>query len=294
MQRIAYVFFRGMIFLFWLTPFCLLYLLSDFLAFLLYRVVGYRKEIVRANLKKAFPNKSEAEIKAVEKEFYKHLSDIILEGIKGLSMSRGSIKKRYVVRSDAVDLLNSFCQEQSVMIVGGHYGNWEWGAIGATLHVIPDMVIFYKPIKNKYLDAYVRRTRSAYQTYLRSIKVTRQTFEEFREQNLIYILIADQSPSNRKAAHWVNFMNQETAVLHGPSKYCKKYRLPLFFLHTRRLRRGYYQVYLDYLPEVNQMTDLNAISQLFMSKLEEDIRARPAHWLWSHKRWKYQPEDVPT
>ncbi|MCH2045378.1 MAG: hypothetical protein MK212_14775 [Saprospiraceae bacterium] len=292
MQYFSYLLFRGIIFLFWLIPFWLLYRMSDLLAFLMYRVFAYRRKVIRANLKNAFPKKSAKELQIIEQKFYTHLCDILLEGIKGLSMSKASIKKRYDVRQDAVEYMNTFCEQKSLMVVGGHYGNWEWGAIGATLHVIPDIVIFYKPVKNKYLDAYIRRTRSIHNTYLRSIKETKQSFEEFKDQNLIYIMIADQNPSNRKAAHWVNFMNQETAVLHGPSKYSQEYELPLFFLHTRRLKRGYYQVYVDYLPEAANLEDFNAISQLFMSKLEEDLREEPSHWLWSHRRWKYTRENM--
>jgi KDO2-lipid IV(A) lauroyltransferase len=287
----AYILFRFVVFVFWLMPFWLMYGLSNGLYYILYYVVRYRRKVVHSNLLTAFGDLSEAERKVIEKKFYRHLCDISLEGIKGVSMSAQELKRRYKI-INAEKIQEYAAKKQSVLLIGSHIGNWEWGAVGAPMQIDHKVVIIYKAIGNKYIDNYVRGKHSAQFSEMRTTQETRLAFAENAQNTCVFILIGDQNPSNRKEAHWVDFFGKPTATLHGIAKYAQEYNLPLVFFHTARRKRGFYEVWEEVL-----ITDPNAlaaeeISRIFMQKVEAAIRRSPSDWLWSHKRWKYTQDEI--
>lgn len=283
---ISYISFRLFIGFFKIVPFWLLYRFSDFLFLVLYYMVGYRKKVVRVNLSNAFPELDKTELKRLEFRFYRHLSDIFLEGIKGLTLSDKETIRRYkIITPDAPNL--PFRAGQASLFVGSHYNNWEYGALGCGLQVEPLVIVFYKTIKNKRIENYVREKRQRKGTHFAAIHDTSKTFTDLLPQHPMFIMLADQSPSNSKEAHWVQFLNQDTAVLHGPAKYAQRYDLPIYLIRTRKVKRGFYEVSGELIIEHPRNFDAEAISTAFMSKLEGLIREQPEFWLWSHKRWKH-------
>ena len=128
MAYIGYIFFRIIVFIFSIIPFWLLYKIADFLAWVLKTVVGYRKKVVLAQLKLAFPHKSDKEIQKIMHDSYKNLADIIVESIKGFTMSETDYRKRFIfVNPEVANQLHK--QGKSSIHVAAHYGNWEWGAM---------------------------------------------------------------------------------------------------------------------------------------------------------------------
>ena len=291
MKKLGYYFFRILVFLFSLVPFWVLYVYSDILYFFFYYIFGYRKNVVFTNLRNAFPEKSEAEINKIAKGFYKNLSDITLESIKGLSMNKKTLKKRYpVVNIDILD--NYFEKGQNIIGLAAHYTNWEWGVISFGFQFKHKSIGLYKPLSNKYIDNYVKKSRAAWGMNLVSIKDTYRAFEEKHEKPTVFFMISDQSPSNLKKAKWIKFLNQDTACLHGAEMYAKKYNVPLIFGDVQRIKRGYYEVELSIFEDKPQETKENEITERFMKKIEDIIKAKPENWLWSHKRWKHKSSEI--
>ena len=285
MQFLGYLFFRISIFLFWLMPFWVLYIHSDFIFFLFYRVFAYRKKVVWKNLKNSFPEKSDQELKKIMKGFYKNLSDITIEGLKGLSMSKKSLLKRYkLVNPEIANQI--YEQNKSVIAIASHYCNWEWGVLCLSLQFKHKSVGLYKPMSNKYIDRYMKKTRASWGMNLVSIYETAKYFEKSNSEPSIYIMVADQSPANYQKAYWIDFLNQDTACLHGPENYAKEYDLPVIYGHVERVKRGFYQVSLSNV-ETNPKEKISGeITQAYMKILEDYILTEPENWLWSHKRWK--------
>jgi len=266
-------------------PFRLLYLLSDFVSFLLRMVIRYRKKVVLNNLKNSFPGLSEEEIRKFIKPAYRNLSDVFLEGIRAFTMTRKQIMTRHHILN--ADILDPFFEAgKGVIVVTGHYGNWEWGTLSPALQTKFQNIAFYKPLKNKSLDRMVSRNRSRYGTILAPIRQTTSTFDTYKGQPVIYLMAADQSPSNREAAYWTNFLGRDTAFLHGPEKHSRNNHYPVFFVAIRRVKRGFYELNLEMLAEDPSKFHDGEITRLFAEKLESLIREDPANWLWSHKRWK--------
>ncbi len=289
MQKTGYIFFRFMVFLFSLVPFRLLYFYSDILCLLFFYVFGYRKKVVFTNLKNSFPEKSEEEILEIAKGFYKNLSDITLESIKGLSMSKKSLKKRYPVVN--IDILDEYYERgQSIIGLAAHYTNWEWGVISFGFQFKHKSIGLYKPLSNKYIDNYVKKARAAWGMSLVSIKETRNIFEKEHDNPTVFFMISDQSPSNIKRAKRIKFLNQDTACLHGAELYAKKYNIPLIFGDVKRKKRGFYEVELSIFEDKPRETKDGEITERYMKKVEEIIKAKPENWLWSHKRWKHKKQ----
>ncbi len=288
MQFISAIFFWVFVFLTKFLPFRLLYVLSDGVAFLLYRVIGYRKKVVFQNLQMVFPEKDKHEIKRIVRLSYRNLADIFLESVKGFTLQPEKQIKRYKIINP--EFLKTYAdKQQSVIMAAGHYANWEWGSYFLTLQIpFFNILVLYKPLKNKMIDAYMRKRRESTGLAIRSILETSKVFEEFKTLPTIFTLVADQSPSNPARSHWVDFLGRPTAFLHGVESYAKQYNLPVVFLDIQRVRRGYYELELSLLTNDSQSLDEGEITARYARKMEDVIRKKPEDWLWSHKRWKHQ------
>lgn len=285
MSYIGYLLFRLLILVFALLPFWLIYIVSDILYTVLFYLAPYRKKVVIHNLRNSFPEKTDKEIHFICKEYYRHLCDLILEGVKGMSMGENEIKKRHHVENIEI-LDNDFKNNQSIIGVTAHYGNWEWGAFSGGVQLKHNAIAFYKPLSNKYIDKYLRRRREKYHCTLASIKGTNVTFSETVNNTSVYIMAADQSPSNTKECFWIDFLNQDTACLHGPEKYARLYNLPVYYIDIQRQKRGFYKLYVSLLTGKPQDLEPGKLTEMYMKTLEARIKEKPEFWLWSHKRWK--------
>lgn len=289
MNFILALFLILFIFLIGIIPFFLIYPFADLMNFLLFYVFKYRKNVIYNNLANSFPDRDQKQLNELFKLAYKNLTDILVEGIKGFTMTNGQIKRRHKVLNP--ELLERFYKQgKSVIALPTHYGNWEWGALSPGLFIKDfNIVGFYKVFSNPYVDRFMRKNRSRTGTSLISIHETAKTFEELKDIPTAYIMAADQSPSNPKRAYWVNFLGHKTAFLHGPENYAKKYDIPLVFVDIQRIKRGYYELTLSVLADNPQELPEGEITKRYANMLESQIHQKPENWLWSHKRWKLNP-----
>lgn len=275
--------------LFRLIPFPLLYLLSGLIFFIMYVVVGYRKKIVLDNLKTAFPEWDRQKIHSVARSFYLNLSDIMVETVKGFTMSESVLKKRFRFLNPEI-LDPAFNQHQSIIIMGSHYGNWEWGVLSVSLWLKHQVIGVYKPIKNRHLDAYMAKLRRRWGLQLASMGYVSRALIENKNRVCAYVFIADQSPSDVDNAHWLPFFGKDTAFLHGVDKIARRTDFPVFCFYIQRVKRGYYEVIFKELAKTPKALDDGALTALFAQDLENYIKAHPNDWLWSHRRWKRKKE----
>jgi KDO2-lipid IV(A) lauroyltransferase len=274
-----------------LLPFPLLYGLSDFLFFLFYYVLGYRKKIVLGNIERSFPEKSAAEHRAIAREFYRHFCDLILESIKTFTISEKEVAKRVICKTP--EIINKYYDEgRSVIIAGGHFNNWEIFAVGVDALIKHKAVGIYKPLSNKYFDDKIRKTRSKYGLYMIATKIVKKVFDEEKNNLIATIFAIDQSPSNANNCYWMNFLNQETGVLFGVEKYAKEYDFPVLYGRINKEKRGHYS--FEFFPTFDhpRETGYGEITEKVTKMLEQDIQALPQFWLWTHRRWKHKkPEN---
>lgn len=286
MKKISYYLVRIVIHVVQHISFKILYIISDILRILLQHVLQYRKKTIWENLRRCYPEKDQESLHKIIKDTYSNLADILVEGIKGLSMQKEELEKRYPFKNK--ELLQKYLDKnQSIIAVNAHISNWEWAVLGYGYHFTTKSIGIYKTITNPYLNKYINELRALSSIQLVSTRETRLVADEIPKGKIL-ILMADQNPSNLKDAIWVNFFNSDTACLHGIEKYAHQYNLPVVFANIKRIKRGYYELNFEMLIEKPQEQTFGTITQMYMSRCEQNIREQPGNWLWSHKRWKHK------
>ena len=270
-----------------LLPFPLLYLLSDALRLVLFGVFGYRRKVVLTNLRKSLPQKSEAEVQRIRRDFEQWFCDLTLETIKTLTISPAKVRER--VSFEGVGILRSFAeQKQSVVLVLGHFGNWELaGARYSAEPGLPQLYVIYHPLQNKWFDRLVYHMRTRHGTRLYTMRETSRSMLRDRHLNTATAFIADQTPSPERA-YWMTFLNQDTPVFQGTESLSKKLGYPVVYISITRPRRGYYHLQVETLVADPKSTAEGEITEIHTRRLERDIINYPHLWLWTHRRWKHQ------
>ncbi|WP_456441277.1 lysophospholipid acyltransferase family protein [Psychroserpens sp.] len=292
MQFLVYILVYPFLWLVSNLPFRLLYAVSDGLYFLLYYVFGYRRKVVKENLNLVFPDKSEKEIKTITRTFYRHLSDMVVESIKSISISEEEMKKRFKFTNiEEVHKIED--ANKSMVMMCAHYGSWEWIFI-LQQHVKSKGYGIYKRIENKYFDRLVKRIRAKYNSYLITTKEAIPRLTEAKENGELTIngFISDQSPRRRKAFYWKEFMNIKVPVHTGAEMLAKKLDMAVIFFSVKKIKRGYYETTFETITmEPNEYKNFE-ITDIFFKLVEKQIYDAPEYYLWTHKRWKYR-NDVP-
>ncbi|MBN9385461.1 MAG: lysophospholipid acyltransferase family protein [Chitinophagaceae bacterium] len=288
MQGLIYYVLLPFIYLLSLLPFSILYRVSDGFYFILYYIFGYRKRIAMQNLRNSFPDKSETEIKRLCKDFYHYLCDLFLESFKTLTIGRSTMLKRCTLSTAAKDIFDRYHREgKSIMLVMGHYGNWEWAGNTFSLTCKQKLFVVYHPFGNKYFNGLMYRMRTRFGTGLIAMKDTYKDMVKNKAMVTTTAFIADQTPQPDNA-FWTTFLNQDTPVFWGTEKIAKKMGYPIVYITIKRLKRGYYNIFAEVLSEDSKYTADGKISELHTARLEKDIQDQPEIWLWTHRRWKHK------
>ncbi len=290
----AFLFYLAYPFL-WLIsklPFGMLYAFSDFLFLLLYHVVGYRRKVTMDNLRNSFPEKSETELKAIAVKFYHHLCDITLETYKAMAMDKETMRERCTVEQQG-DLARFHAEGKSILVVMGHYGNFEWACQAGNISSAYQLVVVYYKLKNEYFENFTKKLRTQFGTEVVRRRFAVRAMVANRHRTTATAIVADQTPAPEDA-YWMTFLNQDTAVYWGTEKLAKRLNLPVFFCSVRRKKRGYYHMYYELLTDRPTELADGELTELHTRRLEEEIREAPAYWLWSHKRWKHSRPKVTT
>jgi Kdo2-lipid IVA lauroyltransferase/acyltransferase len=270
-------------------PLSLLYAITDGLFLLVYYSIGYRKKVVINNISNSFPDKSEKEVKAIAKEFYKRFSEYIAETLKGISISEKDIKKR--VRFINVPDVQPYADnDQSIILVGPHQFNWEWALLTGCL-VLPFPVdAVYQRLSNSNYDKLMYNSRARFGGKPIDKKNIIRSLLKTKDRLRAVAILADQSPGKDTIKYWAKFMNQDTAFFLGPEQIAKAMKYPVVFFKMVRQKRGYYTVELIKLTEPPYENESHTILDRYIVETEKQIREDPAGYLWSHKRWKLKRE----
>ena len=290
-SKLIYWLVYGGMWLFSALPFRILYMLSDFNYLLMYHVGRYRRKVVRENLEKSFPEKTEAERLQIERKFYRYLSDYMLEDLKLLHMSAEDLCQRMIYKNTEqyLELTEKY---GGIIVMIPHYANYEWLiGMGSVMKPGDVPVQVYKPLKDKYLNELFKQIRSRFGGYnIPKHSTAREIIKLKREgKNMVVGLITDQWPSGDR--YWTTFMGQETAFLNGAERIAKMMNFPVFYCELTKTRRGYCEAEFKLMTEAPKETIEGEITDMFAHELEQTIRRGPAYWLWSHKRWKFTKKE---
>lgn len=270
-------------------PFRLMYVLSDFLYYVVYYVVRYRRAVVRRNLAAAFPEKSKLEVVEIEKGFYRFFTDLILESGKLASISPEEMSRRMVFTN--VDMVNAPLREgKSVALYLGHYGNWEWcSSMPLCLEKSIIGAQIYHALSNRDADKIILHNRERMGAVCVEMRKTARYVNELSVAGKVSLIgfIADQSPRKRDARHYLQFLNHDVPVFVGTEKLAKHYGFEAWFLDVRRVKRGYYEAEFVKMHDNPQSLPDFELTAIYYNMLETMIRRAPELYLWSHKRFRH-------
>jgi KDO2-lipid IV(A) lauroyltransferase len=287
-QAITYYILLPFIYFISILPFWILYRISDFLYFFIFKVFGYRKKVVLNNLRNSFPEKSEQELHEICKKFYSFFCDWIIEMVKSITISKEEMIKRcHLIDSSLLDKFEA--ENRKVIFVMGHLGNYEMAAAEMAFNTNYNLHVIYKPLSNSYINNLLIKKRKRFGTQIMPMAATFKTMLSLRnkEELSATVFIADQTPPP-EYAYWTSFLNQETPIFMGTELIAQKLNYPVIYVSLSRVKRGFYEMSLDLLSENPKNTKKGEVSELHTKRLEKDINRQPEIWLWSHKRWKHK------
>ena len=275
-----------------LLPFCVLYILSDILFLLVFYIAKYRRKVVYGNMRNSFPDKSEKEIRKIERGFYRHFCDYMVETIKLMHISDSTTKRRFVMENTEV-LQKALDERRQVILMLGHYGNWEYIPSITLWLDSPEGAILgevYRPLKNKWFDKFFLKLRSRYKTVNIPKNDVLRELIKFRRDKFPAVIgfMADQTPSPANIHYWSTFLNQNTPMLTGIERIAQKLDCTLMYADVIKVKRGYYKIVYSEITQTPKEYKEFEITEIYTRLMEKTILRAPEFWLWTHKRWKHK------
>ncbi len=266
-------------------PLAALYWITGFAGWLAYRVVPYRAPMIDGSLAKAFPELSAAELRAVRRRYCLGFAQMLAELVKGAALSPADIRRRVrIVNLEEPQAL--LAQGQSVLLVAAHQCNWEWMLLALSLELGYPLDAAYKPLVNKWAEREMGKLRTRFGSRL--VPAQELLPDILKRQGVVraVAMVADQEPTRSERKYWTRFLNRDTAFYMGPEEIARVTRFPVFFIAMRRRARGYYEMEFLPLAAAGSALPSGTLTERYARLVEEQIRAAPPDWPWSHKRWR--------
>jgi len=266
------------------VPLFLWYPFASFLAFLAWRVIPYRRHVVEKNLTVSFPEWDADTRERVIRDYYRGFADVFVEVIRSLRLSRKELARRVTLKNPE-PLREEYARGKPVMVLAAHQCNWEWLLLGLSQLGVP-VDAAYKPLMDSWAETEMRKLRSVFGA--RMIPAQELLGDIIRQRGTprTIAILADQEPKTPDRKHWVKFLNRDSAFFIGPEEISRSTRCPAFFANLKRTSRGHYEVEFLRIAEVGEQLPAGEFTNRYARMVEEQIRAAPADWPWSHKRWK--------
>ena len=259
----------------------------------LYKLLGYRVAVTRANLAQAFPNKTATERLHIEKAFYRNLCDSIVETVKLCSIPMDKLLARIPCNSEVLQSMET--ENRNGMIMFSHQFNWEWGTVVGNVYSPRRFTGMYMPMTNPAFEKLFRYLRSRAGTRLLRVQDMQKELAGIQQEKVLWGFIADQNPSDPKRVSWNDFLGKKTAFSKGPDMVARRYNNLVYWGEIIKERRGHYRIRIT--PVFDNAGSLNdgELTEAYVRFLERNIQQYPENWLWSHRRWKHvYPETKET
>ena len=267
-------------------PLRILYGISDFLFFLSYYVVRYRRKMVWKNLGNAFPQKTPVELRQIEKKFYRNLCDYAVEMLKLLTIRREELARRMVFKNTEV-AMKHYNRNQSVLHLTSHQFNWEWLLAAGSFTYPAEMNFVYQPVNNASVNDLTNEVRTRFGAHpIRRDSVAR---EAVKRRNILHgiAIVADQYPGyGHDKKYTARFLNQETVFFYGTNQLAVLTQYPAVYYKLKKVKRGYYEATVVEIAAPPYAKESDTVIENYVRVVEEVIQEDPAGWLWSHNRWK--------
>jgi KDO2-lipid IV(A) lauroyltransferase len=242
----------------------------------------------------AFPDKSEAERRAILRESLRNLGRLAAEFCHFPALTKENIGERVHLANPTLwQELLAQCQRTGALILSGHFGNWELLAyahacLGFPVHII------HRRLRNPLIDDLIVRERERCGNKV--IRKTTAGIEVFRaiRQKAFVVAAVDQNSSGRMSV-FVPFFSRLASTSTGLAGLALASGVPVIPAFLVR-ENGTWRHRIELLPPIDpvrsgdQEADLRATTAKFTAVFQHMVEQYPDHWLWIHKRWKRRPD----
>jgi KDO2-lipid IV(A) lauroyltransferase len=266
-------------------PLRVLYALAAIIAWVTFRVVPYREDVVRENLKIAFPEADEGELRGIMRRYYSGFAQVLVEIVKAVSWPAEKLREHVVIANLEV-IRELLAQGKPVLVVAAHQCNWEWFLLALSAELGYPLDAAYKPLINPWAEREMLKLRSRFGARLVPADALLADILQRRQIVRAICMIADQEPTKAEHKQWLRFLNRDTAFFVGTEEIARATHYPVFFAQMRRLARGRYRMEFASLAAAGEARAPGELTERYARAVEEQIRASPPDWPWSHKRWR--------
>ncbi|MCS7065080.1 MAG: lysophospholipid acyltransferase family protein [Fimbriimonadales bacterium] len=243
----------------------------------------YRRVAIH-NLSRAFPDWSRARLRATAQRTFRNFGVALAEFLKAPFMTREQLEQRIeLVGREHLDA--AFREGKGVLLLTGHFGNWELMARYLTLLGYPIAVIA-RPTEDPATTELVTmvRERSGYRVYARG-NAARAVLKTLRANEAVGIL-----PDQNAGDVFIEFFGQKAGCVTGPAVFHLRTGAPIVPLFNVRVPGDYHRIEIlppmHFEPTGDLQVDAQRIMQAWHDLLESYVRRYPDQWLWLHDRWK--------
>ena len=274
------------------TPLWLGYKISRAIAWLAYKVDKRHREVALSNLKIAFGETMDAaERDRVVREVYWHFISMIIEIAHIPYKLSLTSWRNYIHMSGHEAILKAMLQRRPVMIVTGHYGNWEMaGYLFGVYNFSPHSV--YRTLDNPYLDRWLRQFREHTGQKMIPKKGGFDQMEEVLKQNGILCTVGDQDAGPKGL--FVDFFGKPASTHKAMALMAIQHNAVVVIGAARRLNHRFqYEAHIADVIHPEEFPSgpdaVKLLTERMMAGLEEIVRRDPTQYLWLHRRWKHAP-----
>jgi len=259
-------------------------------AMLAYYVIPIRKKLTLLQLRRAFPDLQEGEIIRIARESYVNLVTTIFELMWTPRLNDELLQHILRIRNPDV-LENARRRGSGLVLMSGHFGNWEWLNIGVPRLLGFSVTTIVHPLHNPAVDELVESWRTMWGSRVVPMGISiREIIRTLRSRGIIG-MIADQSgPSG---AYYVRLFGRYAATYEGPAAFALRTGAPVVIGFAVRASDGNYDVELEEISTrdlgVEEEERIRELTRRHVRALERQVAAHPGQWLWQHKRWKHAP-----
>jgi KDO2-lipid IV(A) lauroyltransferase len=266
-------------------PFAFWYAFSSALAWLGEHVVRYRRQVIDSQIRKCFPEFDDATVVRTRRGFYRNFTDVMVESIKAVTITGEELDRR--VELHGADIVRGHVEAgRSVVLATSHVCNWEWTLQSISRHVGCPVDAAYKPLHGERSDRLFLTLRSRFGANMIPDKRVLMHVLRRRGQARVMAMVADQDPTLAATRHETLFFGNPTAFYLGPEAITRALGGVMMYVAVARTRRGHYRVDLEPLIGADEQLPEGAMIDRFVARVEAQIRAHPADWLWAYRRWK--------
>lgn len=256
---------------------------------IIYLISGKRKKIAFENLSRAYPEKSKTWIKKTTADSFRNIAITYFELLA--QHKQNQLKVETQIRYDNIDLiLKAYKHGKGVILLSGHFGNWELLALSAGLFSgIPVLVVVQK---QRYWDKQISESRTKFGNMVVERGTAARKLITTLRNNGVIALLADQSPPPKDGV-MVDFFGRKTLTYKAPAELALKFGSIIIAGFAVREKDFTYSVVLEEIDHEDlDYSDegIQKLTQRYSSLLEGKIRENPHLWAWQHRRWKNSPD----